>query len=127
MEADAKWSVYDTKFLSHNIIANLWDLRGDRLTLEYRYTRNSDEINLNPAQSLRTNLRVKFTDRLALSADYEYNFLDNTHVQTGFGIDYRAQCWSFQGEIRQRTGVDNSRNLDFEVKVNLFGLGEFGI
>ena len=127
MEADAQWSVYDTKFLSHNIIANLWDLRGDRLTVEYRYTKDSDEISLNPAQSLAVDLRVRVTDRLSVSTDYEYNFLDNTRVQTGIGMNYRAQCWSFEGAITDSTGVDNSHNFDFEIKVNLFGLGEFGI
>ena len=127
VDADALWSVYDTKFLSHNIAANLWDSRGDRLSLEYRYTRDSDEISLNPAQSLAADLRVKVTDRLAFSADYEYNFLDNTRVQTGIGMIYSAQCWSFEGRITDTTGVDDSHNLDFEIKVNLFGLGEFGI
>jgi LPS-assembly protein len=127
MEADAQWSVYDTKFLSHNLIANLWDLRGDRLSVEYRYTRDSDEISLNPTHSLSADLRVKVTNRFSLSAEYEYNFLDKTHVQTGIGMNYKAQCWSFEGAITNRTGVDNSNNLDFEIKVNLFGLGEFGI
>jgi len=127
LEADALWSVYDTKFLSHNIIANLWDLRGDRLSMEYRYTRDSDEISLNPTQSLSADLRVKVTDRLSLSADYEYNFLDNTRVQTGLGMNYKARCWAFEGRITDRTGVDNSHNFDFEIKMNLFGLGEFGI
>ena len=127
MDADALWSVYDTHFLSHNIAANLWDLRGDRLSLEYRYTRDSDEISLNPAKSLKLDFRVKVTDRLRLSGNYEYNFLDNTHVQTGIGMNYRSQCWSFDGSLTERTGVDNSRNLDFEIKVNLYGLGEFGI
>ena len=127
MEADAQWSVYDTRFLSHNIIANLWDLRGDRLTVEYRFTRDSKEISLNPAQTIAADLRVQVTDRLSMTAGYEYNFLDNTRVETGFGIGYKAQCWSFEGAITDRTGVDNSSNLDFEIKVNLFGLGEFGI
>ncbi len=127
VDADALWSVYDMKFLSHNIATNLWDLRGDRLAVEYRYTRDSDDIGLNPVQSLSADLRVKVTDRLSLSADYEYNFLDNTRVQTGIGMNYRTQCWSFEGRITETTGVDKSQDLDFEVKVNLFGLGEFGI
>jgi LPS-assembly protein len=127
VDADALWSVYDTKFLSHNIIANLWDLRGDRLSMEYRYTRDSDDISLNPTQSLSADLRVKVTDRLSLTSDYEYNFLDNTRVQTGLGMNYKARCWAFEGRITDRTGVDNSHNFDFEIKVNLFGLGEFGI
>jgi LPS-assembly protein len=127
VDADALWSVYDTQFLSHNIAANLWDLRGDKLSVEYRYTRDSNEISLNPAQSLYIDLRVKVTDRLRLSGNYEYNFLDNTHVQTGIGMNYRSQCWSFDGSITETTGVDNSKNLDFELKVNLYGLGGFGI
>jgi len=127
VDADALWSVYETKFLSHNIAANLWDLRGDKLAVEYRYTQNSKEISLNPAQSLSVDLRIKVTDRLTMFADYEYNFLDNTRVQTGIGMNYKAQCWSFEGHITERTGVDNSHNFDFGVKINLFGLGGFGI
>jgi lipopolysaccharide assembly outer membrane protein LptD (OstA) len=127
VDADALWSVYDTKFLSHNIATNLWDLRGDKLAVEYRYTRESAEISLNRAQSLSADLRIKVTDRLNLAADYEYNFLDNIRVQTGLGMKYKSQCWSIEGYITDRAGVDNTRNLDFEVKVNLFGLGGFGI
>jgi lipopolysaccharide assembly outer membrane protein LptD (OstA) len=59
--------------------------------------------------------------------NYEYNFLDNTRVQTGIGMNYKAQCWSFEGHISESTGVDNSHNFDFGVKINLFGLGGFGI
>jgi LPS-assembly protein len=127
LDATALWSVYDYQFLSHNLEANFWDLRGDRLTLEYRYTKDSEEIGLNPVQSLSADLRVRATDRLSLSANYEYNFLDNTLVQTGIGMNYKAQCWAFEGRITDTTGVDNSHNYDFEIKVNLFGLGEFGI
>ncbi len=114
------------KFLSHNLAANFWDLRGDKLGLEYRYTKDSDEISLNPAQSLTADLRVKVTDRLSLAALYEYNFLANTSVQAGLGMNYKARCWAFEGRITDTTGVDGSHNLDFEIKVNLFGLGEFG-
>ena len=127
VDADALWSVYESRFLSHNIAANLWDLRGDKLSIEYRYTRKSDEISLNPAQSLSVDLSVKVTDRLRLSGNYEYNFLDNTHVQTGLGVNYRRQCWSIDTSITERTGAGNSQNYDFKIKVNLSGLGGFGI
>jgi len=127
LDATALWSVYDYQFLSHNLEAIFWDLRGDRLKMEYRYTRDSDEISLNPAQSLAADLRVRVTDRLSLSANYEYNFLDNTRVQTGIGMNYKAQCWAFEGRITDTTGVDNGHNFDFEIKVDLFGLGGFGI
>ncbi len=106
LDADALWSVYDYKFLSHNLGANLWDKRGDKLQVEYRYTRQSDEISLNQANSIYGNLRVKVTDRLRVSGLYEYNFLDKTRVQTGFGLNYTADCWSFEGRLIDKVNVE---------------------
>jgi lipopolysaccharide assembly outer membrane protein LptD (OstA) len=67
------------------------------------------------------------TDRLTVRGNYEYNFLESVPVEAGAGLLYSAKCWSFDGIIRQRTGVDNEKQYDFEIKINLFGLGEFGI
>jgi len=127
LDADALWSVYDYKFLSHNIGGNLWDGRGDRLQVEYRYTRQSDEISLNQAKSIYGNLRVKVTNRLKVSGLYEYNFLDKTRVQTGFGLNYTADCWSFEGRLIDKVNVDQTSDLNWEFKIKLYGLGEFGI
>jgi LPS-assembly protein len=127
LDADALWSVYDYKFLSHNIGANLWDQRGDKLSVEYRYTRNSDEISLNQAQSIFGDLHVQVTDRLRVSGLYEYNFLDKTRVQTGVGLNYTADCWSFEGRVVDKVNVENKTDLNWEFKIKLFGLGEFGI
>jgi LPS-assembly protein len=127
LDADALWSVYDLDLLSHNLAANIWDLRGDKLSVEYRYTKNSDEIELNRTNSLYGALTVKMTDRLTVKGNYEYNFLDDVPVEAGFGMVYTAQCWSLDGNISQKTGVDNTKQYDFEIKINLFGLGEFGI
>ena len=127
IDADTSWSVYDLEFLSFNILANLWDARGDTLTVEYRYNGDSDELDQNQANSIYGNLRVKVTDRLKINGNLEYNFLDNTLVQTGFGVNYKAQCWSFEGSITERISVDDTSRLDFEIKIHLFGLGEFGI
>jgi LPS-assembly protein len=127
LDADALWSVYDYKFLSHNIRTNFWDERGDKLVVEYRYTGSSDEIKLNQAKSLFGDLRVKVTDRIRVSGLYEYNFLDKTRVQAGFGINYRANCWAFEGRVLDKTNVDNTSDINWEFKIQLFGLGEFGI
>jgi LPS-assembly protein len=127
VDADALWSVYSLDTLSHNIAANIWDLRGDKLSVEYRYTKNSGEIDFNQTNSLMTALTLKVTDRLTVRGNYEYNFLESVPVEAGAGLLYSAKCWSFDGIIRQRTGVDNEKQYDFEIKINLFGLGEFGI
>ena len=80
LDADALYSVYDLNILSHNLAANIWDLRGDKLSVEYRYTNtdNSDEISLNRTDSIRGALTVKVTDRLTVNGHYEYNFLDRS-------------------------------------------------
>ena len=102
--------------------------------MDYRYTKDSAETDLNGTQSILNeahsislDLQVKVTDRLRVTTDYEYNFLDKTWVQTALGINYTANCWSFEGRVIDNAGVDNSHNLNYEVKINLFGLGEFGI
>jgi LPS-assembly protein len=127
LDADALWSVYDYKFLSHNIGGKLWDKRGDRLEIEYRYTRDSEEISLNEVKSFYGELSLKVTDRIRVSGLYEYNFLDDTRVQTGFGLDYRADCWSFEGSVVDKVNVGNQNDLNWEFNIKLFGLGEFGI
>ena len=139
MYATALWSVYENKFLSHNVGANLWDRRGDKLTVDYRYTRESEEITskdiaslnsditLNKVHSIFVDLQLKVTDRLRISPLYEYNFLDNTRVQLGMGLNYKADCWAFTGRILDKTNVDNTSNLSYEFQIQLFGLGAFGI
>lgn len=126
-DATALWSVYENKFLSHNIGGSIWDSRGDRLYVEYRYTRESDEIDLNPAQSIFGDLRLKVTDRLRVSGLYEYNFQDNTRVRTGFGLTYKADCWQFDGRIVDKVNVGDRNDVNWEFNIKLFGLGEFGI
>lgn len=126
LDTDALWSVYDFKFLSHNVAANFWDHRGDNLKVEYRYTTVSDEIAFNEVNTLNSALTVKATDRLTLRGNYQYNFVDNVPVEAGLGFVYTAKCWSFDGIVRQRTGVDNSKKYDFNITISLFGLGEFG-
>ena len=72
-------------------------------------------------------LQLKVTDRLRISPLYEYNFLDNTRVQLGMGLNYKADCWAFTGRILDKTNVDNTSNLSYEFQIQLFGLGAFGI
>jgi LPS-assembly protein len=127
LDATALWSVYDYDFISHNIGGSFWDQRGDSLRMEYRYTRSSDESDLNEAQSIFGDLRLQVTDRLRVSGLYEYNFLDDTRVQTGFGLSYKADCWSFEGRIIDKVNVDNTTDLNWEFKIELYGLGGFGI
>ena len=127
LDADALWSVYDNRFLSYNIGGTIWDDRGDRLYVEYRNTQESDEIDFNPAQSIFGDLRVKVNDRLRVSGLYEYNFQDNTRVQTGLGLSYKADCWAFEGRVVDKVNVGDRNDVNWELNIKLNGLGQFGI
>ena len=127
MDADALFSVYDWKFISHNIGGRFWDRRGDKLNLEYRYTRKTDETELNAAKTLYGDIEIKVTDRLKVSGLYEFNFLDDVRVQRGLGLNYKADCWSFGGRVVDKTNVDDKSDINWELKIELYGLGELGI
>jgi LPS-assembly protein len=122
VDADAAWSIYDNKFLSHNLQASLWDNRGDRLYVDYRYAKKSEEIdNPETIQSLYGKLTVQLTDRLSILAEHEQNIEKSLRIRTGAGFFYQARCWSFDFKY---TEMPNDRI--FEFKINLLGLGEVG-
>jgi len=122
IDADATWSVYDTKFLSHNVQTSLWDSRGDKLYVDYRYARKSEEIkNPETVQSIFGKLTVQLTDRLSILAEHQQNIEKNQRIRTAAGFSYEAQCWSFNIKY---TDEPNDRSIAF--KVNLLGLGGVG-
>jgi LPS-assembly protein len=122
LNADAAWSVYDTDFLSHNLQARLWDRRGDELYVDYRFAKNSKEIdNEDEIQSIYGKLILQLTDRLAILGEHEQNIESGQRIRTGAGFSYKAQCWSFDFKY---TDEPNDKKLEF--KVNLIGLGELG-
>ena len=114
LKGDLTRSVYDNHFLSHNVAVNLNDNRGDRLFVEYRYSRNSSE-------SLYTDLRVQVTNKLSATAIYEKNLFDDDLLKTGVGMTYRTGCWSFNFSY---TKEQSDRKIAFMIE--LFGLGEYG-
>ncbi len=120
IDAEAAWSVYDKKFLSHNVQTSLWDLRGDRLYVDYRYSKESEEIeNSRNSQSIFGKLTVKLTDRLSILAENQYNIESNLRTRTAVGFFYQAQCWSLDFKY-----TDEPNDQIFAFKVKLFGIGE---
>ena len=122
VDADAAWSVYDKKFLSHNLQASLWNNRGDRLYVDYRYTRKSKEIDIDETiQSINGKVTLQLTDRLSINANHKQNIEESLRIETSVGFSYQARCWSFD---LQYTDMPNDTRIQF--KINLLGLGEVG-
>ena len=125
IDADASWSVYDDIFLSHNVAVTLWDRRGDRLFVEHRYDRASDDDadtgDDNETQSIFADLEIKATDRLRFFVDYERNIEENLRLRTSVGLSYQSQCWTVF--LRY---IDRPDDVKAEIKISLHGIGEFG-
>ena len=92
----------------------LSDIRGDRFTTSYSYTR--DNVN-----SITADLLVIWNQSLATGFLYEKNLRTNERLQAGARLLYRAGCWGFQVNYLEEP---NDRKIEFSI--NLFGLGEFG-
>jgi LPS-assembly protein len=120
VDAETAWSVYDNDLLSQNFRARLWDLRGDKLYVDYRYSKKSEEIG-NPAniQTIYGSLRAQLTDRLSILLDHGHNLETRSRIRSGAGFTYTAQCWSFNFKY-----TDRPDDRIFQFRLNLFGLGE---
>ena len=119
IDADATWSVYDTQFLSHNVQTSLFDNRGDRLYVSYRYSKESEEIeNSRNVQYISGRLNVALTDRLSIFVEDSQNIITNLRTRTAAGFSYQRQCWSFDFKY-----IDEPEDRSYSFKVNLFGLG----
>lgn len=112
--SDASYGTYDGYLKSLNNSLGVSDSRGDSLTLEYRFAKDSVEY-------MRGIIFVKTTDSLNLSYDSRYSILENSYMENIYAIDYHPQCWSIQLSYSERP--DEKRYL---AVFNLLGLGTVG-
>ncbi len=120
MNADAEWSKYEDQFQSHNIAVNISDKRGDKLSVEHRYKRDSITWS-KTIESVYTDFLLKISDRLSAYTDYEYNILEEKEIKFGLGLLYQSQCWSIELSF-----TDEEDDRRYALMVNLYGLGGFG-
>jgi LPS-assembly protein len=124
IDADTAWSVYGDGFVSHNIGTAIWDKRGDRLYVDYRYDKgilvdtDEDEPNV---QSIYLDLNLKVNNKLSVFGDYQRNIEENLHIRTSLGFTYNTQCWAVKFRY-----VDEPNDKKYEFKINLHGLGGIG-
>ena len=125
-DAGAGWSVYDNKLVYRNIAATVWDGRGDRLYIDYRYD-SYDEVDneisaeFEKTESISANLKIQVTPRFSLFGDYERNLVDDIDIRKSIGFFYQASCWSFNFRY-----VDKTSDAAFDFRIELSGLGGIG-
>jgi LPS-assembly protein len=122
IDADASYSVYDNKFLSHNIRGSLSDSRGDELYVDYRYEQKTKETEVDEdIQSIYGKIKVELIDGLSVNAENKYNFETQQRIRTGVGFTYTSQCWSFDFKY-----INEPNDWKVGFKIELIGLGEVG-
>jgi LPS-assembly protein len=121
IDADAQYSVYDNKFLSHNIQGTLRDNRGDFLSVTYRYQRESEETNsIRDIDNITGRLGVQLTDTLSVEGTNSYNFETDQRTLTRFEFSYKPQCWALHANY-----INRPNDWSFGFTIELKGLGEF--
>ena len=118
--ADGEWSPYDSAMISHSVAANLWDNRGDRLTVEHRYQDEIDHLNQEGIESIYAKLGLTVNQTLSFTAEYEKDLYADKEILASLGGLYKAQCWSFRLTF---TREDDDEKIEF--MIGLHGLGEF--
>jgi LPS-assembly protein len=119
IDADARYSVYDNRFLAYNIQGSLWDSRGDELYVDYRGEQESEETGAEEdIQSIYGKIKIQLIDSLSINAENEYNFESQQRIKTGAGFTYTSQCWSFNF---QYLNEPNDWKVGF--RIELTGLG----
>lgn len=120
LNGDFTWRPYDGQFYGYNMAVSLWDLRGDRLGLEYRFSRETDEFQA--VKSINANAVWQVTRRWQMRGKYESDLERRQLIETGFGVSYISQCWGVDLDLMG----DQENNYSFSVLVRLAGLGNLG-
>jgi LPS-assembly protein len=121
LDADAAWSPYDSEFTSHNVLLSLWDARGDRLNVDYRYARKPDDTAQDTIKSISLSGQMVLNNRWLARGSYEYNFYTNETIASQIGLSYQSQCWAV--DLDYRTEEDDH---SISAMLTLLGLGSVG-
>lgn len=112
--SDVVVGTYDGYMKVINSSAVVSDNRGDSLTMDYRFTKDSLEY-------VRGNLSVKASDSLNVSYDSRYSLSEARYLENIYTIDYHPQCWSVQFIFSERP-----EERKYLTVINLTGIGTVG-
>jgi LPS-assembly protein len=111
---DTSYDTYDSTCKSYNGLLRLSDKRGDSLSVDYRYTKDSlHELNVGLSVPVTPAVTVTYENRRSLDLD--------KNLESKAGLNYQAQCWGVSGQF-SKTPEDRR----FFVLFSLYGVGQFG-
>jgi LPS-assembly protein len=126
LDSDAQWSPYDDRFEALNAALRIWNLRGDSLGIDYRFTREGTDPDTQEAiegvETIALIGEVVLTHRWRARAGYEYNLFVSQEVESRLGLTYQSQCWGVDFDYK----LEEGNNSSFNVLFKLAGLGSLG-
>lgn len=114
--AKGKYEPYDGLMNQYDTSLGLWNKRGDRLDISYRYTR-SPVI----TEYLDSALRLKIIQSVDVAYHNRYSYNDKKTIEASYGLEYTHQCWGAQLTYTERL----EEKIVF-VTFNLLGIGQIG-
>ena len=112
-------SLYDQKFTSHNLQANLWDERGDKLNVSYQRQLDQDEKTV--LDEIDARLGLKLWDGVSLNLRTDYRFDTHEKIKNEYNLIIERQCWGVSFSF-----VDQPGDHRFAVGIKLYGVGKLG-
>ncbi len=120
---DAEYNFRRHRLDIFNAGVNINDKRGDRLGVEYRFTKYEVE-------ELNAELLFRVIDPIDLFFSYRHNLHDEVRIETVYGFDYRHQCWGIAVRLHDiNRSPDRLRDGELKVMVyvTLSGIGRFRV
>lgn len=111
---DTSYDTYNSTCKSYNGLLRLSDKRGDNLSADYRYTKDS-------IHELNVGLSVVITPAISLTYENKRSLHLDKNLESKAGFNYQAQCWGVGVQFSK-----TSEDRRFFILFSLYGLGEFG-
>ncbi len=125
-KTDAEFNPYHGRFDRLNGVITVKDRRDDMIQVEYRSTKIP---NLERVKAVNLHARVKTIPPLYLFGSFRYNLLEGMRIESIYGAEYQAQCWTLALTIEDKNRSPDhtqKRDLKFQLYLNLFNLGSIG-
>jgi LPS-assembly protein len=110
-------SLYDEEFKRHNLLARLWDKRGDSLDIDYERQLDRDGKTL--LDEIDAKLGLQLWEGVSFNIRYDYRLDTNEKIQNEYNLIIRRQCWGISFSY-----VDKPDDQRFAVGIKLYGVGE---
>ena len=111
-----KYDPYEGLMKEYDSSLGLWDKRGDRVDVSYRYTRSPA-----PTEYLDLSIRFKLIQSVDLTYTKRYAYSDKHPIEDTYGLEYHHQCWGAQLTYTERL----EEKIVF-LSFNLLGIGQVG-